>query len=367
MYSSELYEFNNFNFINIDDPQLNTKYYVRVEAIYNVQFDITAYYGSVAPVLSAGHFTVDSVMAGQCNQYIAYVSANANQTMPDVSLDFIESVGDVQMYVSFTAAPNSSHWDLTSGSDPTSRTGHVGVDTSQLSQAISSSGTLTLYVAVCGVTASTYSLSYTTNSIYLPINQPLTARTPVNTSQPLYFFVQSQVVLSVGQASNLSLSVLGTKVDGSGDAWGAQFTLYMCNDQIVSCLRVMQPNMYNSPWNYTLTNRQVLILPQNTTASSSGTYVFALYSNVGGINIVLQVAQRTSNVSRLLADGERVVGETLELSSSWTTDYYQTRVMSANTACSIQVDVCQGGAYLFISEANAFPSNVSYQIRTAVG
>ena len=368
VYTNQTDEYGNFNLVTIGQPSNKKKYYLRVEAIYSVQYDVTASYGGSSTVLSAGRFTVDSVQEGQCNQYIAYVSASTNQALPDVSLDFIESIGDVQMWVDFRGPPNATYFNLTTGNDPTSRTGHVGVDTSQLGLTPSSGGTLTIYVAVCGVSASTYSLSYSTHSIYLPINQPLSARTPDNTSQPLYFFVQSQVT-GVSQVASLQLTIIGTAADGSQDAWStAQYTVYACNDQVEVCVvrGVVQPSASLSAWNTTITNGQSWTLPLPSTlvtigpTATTGTYVLAVYSSVGGLGFVIQVLQR--NGSRMLADGERVIGEVLELSSPHSTDYYQTRVALSNTASQVQIDRCQGNAQVYISDTNVFPSSSNAKV-----
>ena len=56
--------------------QRNTKYYLRIDAQEPIQYDLTAYYGSIPAVLSAGRPVTDVVGLQQCKYYRAYLAAN---------------------------------------------------------------------------------------------------------------------------------------------------------------------------------------------------------------------------------------------------------------------------------------------------
>ena len=339
--------------------QYLTKYYVRVDAVGNTAYDITAYYGPIPVVLSQGRPTSDVVQAGSCNSYRAFISKPApGLPVPDVSIDATEQYGDVQLYVGFysNVSQQSGSYYATSGADLLTRSAHLGLDMSALNPTFNDANLFTLYIAVCGLAQSSlYSLTFSTSATLLPLNQPQAA-TSQGGIKPVYFFVQAQLAsLQLGYSGNLSIILSGDLADGGDDFLNTTtYNLYACNTVNVGVQHCNGQLPSNSLFDYAsgpVTNNQPWVLPPPLEPSlTSGTYFIAVYT-VSSVNFTITATQRGLNSSQTVT--QALLGETV--SSRVNPEYYSASVNSSSTAIVV-LDVCQGSGAVYLSSFIVYPT-----------
>ena len=338
--------------------QRNTKYYLRIDAQEPTQYDVTAYYGDVPTILSAGRPLTDVVGSEQCKYYRAYIAAQPtlNGAPVDVSIDVTEAYGDVSVYVSFTSAtPTQANANLSAPNDPSTRSAHVGIDLSALSGMgvqPNAGGVYPTFIAVCGQPpyGSSYSIVFTTFATLLPIGVPQSATS--RTAGGLYFFVQSQVAAPSANAS-IVITFAGDSVDGSRDfANTTQYSVYGCNDQLPSCFEVYQPNALTASFaSPSLINGQQWPLP-TFNLTNWGTYWLGVWTSQP-VNFTVVATQRFATSAIKLSNGGKLTGQSV--SSIADPEYYYTQ-LRPGSATSVVVDVCYGQGQLASSTTEQYPS-----------
>ena len=335
-----------------------TKYYLRIDTSeQGAQYDVVAYYGTVPVLLSAGRPLSDTVAYQQCKQYRAFISlvSGVNGVQVDASVDATEAYGDVSIYVStWNVSPSPSSFNFTSGHDPSTRSAHVGLDTSELTGTLllvpNAGNLLPVYIAVCGeaTTGSSYSLLFSTAAILLPLGRPQAVTSTAG--RLLYFFIQTQVGAPNATAP-ITLTMYGNSADGSQDLSNTTlYTVYGCNDQLAACRGVQQPNTNENAFiSPPFINGATYTLPLFST-SNMGTYWLGVQTSEAA-NFTLIASQRSYYAYTDLPEGATLTG-TVE--NALDPEFYMAQ-RQPFASVLVMVDLCVAAAFIVISNQVQYP------------